>query len=850
VQYQIQVSNDQQNWTTVYTQNNGQGGTENLTFPTVQARYIRMYGTERATPYGYSLFEFQVYGGNVPAIVTEPASQTVNAGSAAAFSVIAGGAGPFTYQWQVNGVNIPSATASTYITPPATSVNNGSSYTVAVTNANGTAFSAPAVLTVVSPTPVGPNLALNQPATSSGNENDGLGPQYAVDGNMTTRWSSAFVDPSWIQVDLGQPTTIGQVVLYWQNAYGIQYQIQVSNDQQNWATAFTQTNGQGGTENLTFPPVTGRYVRMYGTERNTQYGYSLFEFQIYASTAPTIVAQPVSQAVNVGNTATFTVTAGGSGPFTYQWFENGVAVAGATSSTYTTPVLAVTDNGEQYSVSVTSNGGSTSSTAAMLTVNTEAPAAGPTITTEPSNQTANVGSTATFTVTASGTAPFAYQWFLNGAAVSGATSASYSTPVLAAANNGGQYSVTVTNSNGTVTSTAAILTINPSSGYTIYPGFIGVDLNNNTNGAWADSQIYVTVIGIDPSDGQFAYLTPGGAVVDFTMNDSASANHLLGPNGQSYGNYSFTLAQSTELMIPTLISARAYISLGAPLYVQVNGNANGAVTGYAGPNPQNPTDPNINTHFDWYEFNNNNGIFINTTQVDQFGLPLLLDVWGAGGTFHRQAGITESIVQIDSEFAAQVPAQFQPATMSNLRILSPAKVNMAAGGPYGNYFDSFIAGAWASYATTPFSISVNGRQFTGTSSGPTLTFTEVNPAAANVGETFVVQQPSTQDILECAGAMATGVSGTSAQQQDENGVQLQLENQVCAATNRGVLLNTANWTNVSEYYAAAPANFYSQFWHNHSVGGMAYGFSYDDNNNQSTTITTQQPEHMAFGIGW
>jgi len=81
---------------------------------------------------------------------------------------------------------------------------------------------------------------------------------------------------------------------------------------------------------------------------------------------------------------------------------------------------------------------------------------------------------------------------------------------------------------------------------------------------------------------------------------------------------------------------------------------------------------------------------------------------------------------------------------------------------------------------------------------------------------------------------------------------LQLENQICSATNRGVLLlNTANWANASAYYpSSSPANFYSWFWHQHSVSGLAYGFSYDDNNNQSTTVTTQQPEHMAFGIGW
>jgi hypothetical protein len=934
IQYQIQVSNDQQNWTTAFTQTNGQGGTETLTFPAVTGRYIRMHGTERATQYGYSLFEFQVYGANVPTIVTQPTNLAVNAGSTATFRVTAGGTGPFTYRWMLNGVAIPGATGSSYTTSPVTTVNSGGSYTVAVSNKNGPAFSAPASLTVSSPAPTGTNLALNQSATSSGNENDTLGPQYAVDGNLTTRWSSAFVDPSWIQVDLGTPTRIGQVVLHWQAAYGVQYQIQVSNDHQNWTTAFTQTNGQGGTENITFPPVTGRYVRMYGTQRATQYGYSLFEFQIYASTAPTITTQPVNESVNAGSTATFTVTASGNGTLTYQWYENGAAISGATSPSYTTPALALTDNGEQYSVTVSDPGGTVTSTAATLAVT--ALTAAPAITTQPANQsvtagsaatfrvtatgtapltyqwlengasiagatssnyttpvltlanngeqysvkvsnaagtitsaaatlmvtalsgapaiitqpvsrTTTVGTTATFTVAANGTAPFTYQWYENGAAISGAIAASFTTPMLASTDNGEQYTVTVTNASGAITSAAATLTV---SNYTIYPGFVGVDLNNNTKGAWSNSQIYVTVIGIDPATGQFAYLAPAGAIVDFTMNDSSASNHLTGPNGQNYGNYSFSLAQSTLLKIPTFISARAYISLGAPLYVQVNGNANGVVTGYAGPNPENATDPNINTHFDWYEFNNQNGIYINTTQVDEFGLPLLLDVWGTGGTFHKQVGITESIDQIDSEFASQVPAQFQPPTMSNLRIFSPAKLSMAAGAANGNYFQSYIASAWVSYATTPLSITLNGRQFTGTASGSTLTFTEVKPSATNVGESFVVQQPSTQDVLECAGTMATGVAGNTPQLLDENAVQLQLENQICSATNRGVLSKPATWTNVPAYYAAAPANFYSQFWHNHSVGGLAYGFSYDDNNNQSTTITTQQPEHMAFSIGW
>src|SRR5260370_17944035 len=98
--------------------------------------------------------------------------------------------------------------------------------------------------------------------------------------------------------------------------------------------------------------------------------------------------------------------------------------------------------------------------------------------------------------------------------------------------------------------------------------------------------------------------------------------------------------------------------------------------------------------------------------------------------------------------------------------------------------------------------------------------------------------------------MATGVPENHPQLQDENDKQLQLKNQICSAINRHVLPSPVDWTNVSAYYGAAPANFYSRFWHKHSIGGLAYGFSYDDNNNQSTTITTPHPDNMAFAIAW
>ncbi|PYC76374.1 beta-glucosidase [Streptomyces tateyamensis] len=197
--YQIQVSADGSTWTPVYATSTGPGGTETLNV-TGTGRYVRMYGTARNTGYGYSLWEFQVYG--------TPGS---------------GGGG---------------ATCGTQ------------------------------------------NAALNQPASASSTENGGTPPAAAVDGNTGTRWSSAAADPQWLQVDLGATVTVCQVVLNWETAYATAFQLQTSTDGTNWTTVYSTTTGTGGVQTLNVSG-TGRYLRMYGTARATQYGYSLWEFQAF-----------------------------------------------------------------------------------------------------------------------------------------------------------------------------------------------------------------------------------------------------------------------------------------------------------------------------------------------------------------------------------------------------------------------------------------------------------------------------------------------------------------------------------------------------------------------------------------
>ncbi|GAA1653371.1 discoidin domain-containing protein [Catellatospora bangladeshensis] len=200
--FQIQTSANGTSWTSIYSTTTSTGGVQTLNV-TGSGRYVRMYGTARATGYGYSLWEFQVYG------------------------EIGGGTGC------------------------------------------GTA-----------------NVAQGKPATASSVENAGTPASNAVDGNTGTRWSSAFADPQWLQIDLGATTAICQVVLTWEGAYATAYQIQVSSNASTWTSVWSTTTGAGGTVTIN-AAASARYVRIYMTTRATGWGYSLWEVAVRAGGTPT-----------------------------------------------------------------------------------------------------------------------------------------------------------------------------------------------------------------------------------------------------------------------------------------------------------------------------------------------------------------------------------------------------------------------------------------------------------------------------------------------------------------------------------------------------------------------------------
>lgn len=338
-----------------------------------------------------------------PTITTQPASIAVTAGARASFSVAATGTGTLTYQWQFNGAAIAGATAATYEIASA-AVSHAGSYTVQVSNSAGTVTSDKAVLTVNS-APV----ITTQPASLTVNAGDRASFSVAATGSGT-----------------------------------LTYQWLINGSPLIGATSDTFVHGS----------VVATHAGNYTVVVSNSLGsVTSNAATLTVNTPPTISTQPANVSVNVGDRASFSVTATGTGTLTYQWLFNGTAIAGATAASYEIASAATTQAGN-YSVKVTNTVGSTTSNAASLAVAIPPP----TISTQPGNLSLSSGGRGTLSVAASGTGTLTYQWRLNGTAIAGATSSSYEI-ANATQSDAGTYTVVVTASGSSTTSNAATVTV-------------------------------------------------------------------------------------------------------------------------------------------------------------------------------------------------------------------------------------------------------------------------------------------------------------------------------------------------------------------------------------------------------
>jgi len=347
---------------------------------------------------------------------------------------------------------------------------------------------------------------------------------------------------------------------------------------------------------------------------------------------------------------------------------------------------------------------------------------------------------------------------------------------------------------------------------------------NNTGGKYADNQIYVLMIARDNS-GRFCWLDKNG-------------NMNLCVAGQNASSYSIKMSDFAGFQFPTFLdSGRLYVSLGSPLNININSDINGNV-GIAFPNIENASDPNINTYFEWVEFAViNNAIWCNTTQVDQFGFPMTMELFQGSSSSYTsfgKVGVTESRASIWNSWNATVPNEFK-GLATTTRILAPLHGSFRAGQANGNYFDGYINSVWSQYSSSGLVITVPQGTFTGrVLSDSRMMFTRPGDSAG-----YYVNKPTSEAVWGGLGALATG-----------NTIELVLEAQICAAFHRHVIDNASLLNNVSQYYHAGPADYFSKFWHDHSINARAYGFCYDDVNDQSSTLTCGSPRGIILSIGF
>lgn len=389
---------------------------------------------------------------------------------------------------------------------------------------------------------------------------------------------------------------------------------------------------------------------------------------------------------------------------------------------------------------------------------------------------------------------------------------------------------------------------------TVDPGNIGTDipqlrndipvrndrmflqLNNKTNGKYRDDQIYWIVIGRNKNH-EISYLDAHGNLIK-----ASSALNTIEKNGRKCANIAHSLAEASYVYLPDIESGRMYLSYGEPVYITFNTDEAGNV-GYAGPDLNNPSDPNSDVLFEFAEFTvTDKEYWGNTTRVDFFSFPVVTRLVGQGGfdnrpgdydVYDKTVGDVGTRDQIFAAYKASAPSIWQ-SLVNKDRIMAPCKGSFNEGKENGNYFDAYINEFWSKYSRETLVFKCDAGTFRGKVNGDHMTFTKDGDNG-----TYTVYKPTTQDVLEGKGNFNRGVS-----------TELVIEAQLCAAFNRGVATDPANYQNPSAYYKNGTYNYYSAFLHQHSVNNFSYGFCYDDVNDQSTLLHYTNPTALVIDLKW
>jgi hypothetical protein len=138
------------------------------------------------------------------------------------------------------------------------------------------------------PSNLKPLQAASIKASSVQKNEPNVGAENAVDGQPTTRWSSEFSDPQWLEIDLGSAQAVGKITIQWETAYAEAYRLEASEDGQNWTPLYSVDDEDGGFDEIRLPnPVRARYLKLTCLRRGTPYGNAIFEFKIFGTPTST-----------------------------------------------------------------------------------------------------------------------------------------------------------------------------------------------------------------------------------------------------------------------------------------------------------------------------------------------------------------------------------------------------------------------------------------------------------------------------------------------------------------------------------------------------------------------------------
>jgi hypothetical protein len=360
-------------------------------------------------------------------------------------------------------------------------------------------------------------------------------------------------------------------------------------------------------------------------------------------------------------------------------------------------------------------------------------------------------------------------------------------------------------------------------------------MNNLTNGRFPNNKIFWCILGYDKQN-QLVYVNRDGNLIRANTN-----MNTINKNGRWAADICYSLAQKDFIYVPDITSGRMYISYGEQVYITFNMAADGRV-GYAGPDLNNPSDPNQDVLFEFLEFTIiNKEYWGNTSRVDFFTFPIVTSLIGSRGwtngqyyeNYYRTVGDLGTRDQIFNAFRNEVPNEFK-TLVTDKRIMAPCKKSFNHGAKYEHYFDNYINEFWNKYTYEDLVFSCDAGTFRGRVNGNAMRFT-----CDGSNEVYTIYKPTTQDVLEGKGNFNRG-----------NARELVIEAQLCAAFNRGVATEPYNYRNEGAYYKSRVVNFYSGFFHNHAIDRYAYGFCYDDVFDHSTLLHFTNPTGLNIELKW